>query len=361
MLRRLVLPLLLLLLAPAALLAVDADLIVPVTGTTPGAMGSSWQGELALHNSGKQVATIHLTLYGAAGQIEVRNVVLQPGATMSFDNVVSDLFALTNATGALAINYDDAANGTIAVTSRVLNHTASGEFGQDVPAIAAADTVRAGSTGVILGPPDVATSRFNFGIFTVDASTIEWRLLRADGSLAATVTKEYEAGRHEQYNAGVAALFNAAPENDDTIHARVVSGNAVVYGSIVANSTGDPTFVPGFKVRELFAITLLGVDVDENGSVDILDADNDGTLDAPVILYSGFLPNYFRVVTKAPEGSTVALSIVEAPRDTEVIDNDNGTILSYPGVQYKGTTSRIVVRASDSFATADLVIPVIIR
>ncbi|HEY0592983.1 MAG TPA: hypothetical protein VGF40_14515, partial [Thermoanaerobaculia bacterium] len=274
MLRRLILPLLVLLLAPAALLAVDADLIVPVTGTTPGAMQSSWQGELAIHNSGKQAARIHLTLYGAQGQIEVRNVVVQPGTTMSFDNVVFDLFLLTNATGAVAINYDDAANGTIAVTSRILNHTAGGEFGQDVPAIAATETLRAGSTGVIVGPSNAATSRFNFGIFTVDASKIEWRLLRADGSLAATVTKEYQAGRHEQYNGGISTLLGATPQDDDTLHARVVSGNAVVYGSIVANSSGDPTFVPGFKVREQFAVTLLGVDLDENGSVDILDADN---------------------------------------------------------------------------------------
>ncbi len=361
MLRRFLLPLLVLLLAPAALLAVDADLIVPVAGTTPGAMGSAWQGEMSIHNSGTDQSRIHFTLYGSEDMIEVRTVVVPPRSTMSFSNVVKDLFLLDAATGALAINIEsEAARGTIAITTRIVNHTPAGEYGQDVPAIPATETLRTGATGVVLGPADAVASRFNFGIFTVEPSRIEWRLLRADGTQAASVTREYEGGRHEQYNQGVASLFAAAPQNDDTIHARVLSGNAVVYGSMVANSTGDPTFVPGFEVREQFTVTLLGVDLDENGTIDIEDKDNDGTLDAPVILYSSFLPNYFRVVAQPGDGTTITYKIVEAPKDTQLIDA-NGTILSYPALQYKGQSSVIVVRASDGFGESDLVIPVIIR
>ncbi len=360
MLRRFVLLLLVLLLAPAALLAVDADLIVPVTGTIPGAAGSAWQGELAIHNSSTDPATIGLALYGADGLVASKDVTVAARSTISYSNLVSDVFGLASGTGALAITVDPADRGRIAISSRVLNHTPAGEFGQDVPAIPSTETLRAGATGVVLGPSDVAASRFNFGIFTAEASTIEWRLLRADGRIDATVTREYAAGRHVQYNGGVADLFGATAQNDDTIHARVLSGNAVVYGSIVANSSGDPTFVPGFEVREQFTISLLGVDLDENGTIDVLDADDDGTLDAPVVLYAAFLPNYFRIATRPGDGVAVTLTVIDAPRDTQLID-DNGTILSYPGIQYKGQSSVIVVRATDGFATADLVIPVIIR
>ncbi|MCA1734387.1 MAG: hypothetical protein LC732_12405, partial [Acidobacteria bacterium] len=189
---------------------------------------------------------------------------------------------------------------------------------------------------------------------------IEWRLLHADGTMEPAVTREYAAGTHLQYNQGVTALFGAEPADNDTIHARVLDGNAVVYGSIVANSTGDPIFVPGVEVREQFTVSFLGVDLDENGTIDIPDANNDGTLDAPVILYAAFLPNYFRVVTAPGDGTTVSLRILEAPRDTELIDAQ-GTILSYPGVAYKGQTSKIVLEATDGFGVTEIVIPVIIR
>lgn len=360
MLRRFALVLLLVLLAPAALLAVDADLIVPVTGTIPGAAGAAWQGELSIHNSGKLPATLGLTLYGAGGAIAAQDVTIAARSTVSYANFVSDVFGLTNGTGALAIRIDPTAIGTIAVTSRVLNHTPAGEFGQDVPAVSSADTLRTGATGVVLGPGDVSASRFNFGIFAAEASTIEWRLLRADGTIDKTVSAEYPAGTHVQYNGGVQSFFGLEAQDDDAIHARVLGGNAVVYGSIVANSSGDPTFVPGVKVREQFTVSFLGVDLDENGTIDIPDADGDGTLDAPVILYAAFLPNYFRVVTAPGDGTSVSLRILEAPRDTELIDAQ-GTILSYPGVAYKGQASKIVLEATDGFGVTEIVIPVIIR
>lgn len=360
MIRRFALSLLLLL-VPAALLAVDADLIVPVTGTLPGAMNSSWQGELSIHNAGKAAAQLDLTLYRSAGDNLVKRVTVPARSTVSFGNVASDLFSLTSGTGALAIDVAGEAAGTIAVSSRVLNHTAGGVYGQDVPALAANDALRSGATGVIVGPATVADSRFNFGIVTLNATTIEWRLLRADGAVDATLTKEYEAGRHEQYNQGVQTLFvGATPRDGDTIHARVLSGNAFVYGSIVANGTGDPTFVPGIRVLEQFNLSLVGVDVDENGTIDIRDENGDGTLDAPIVLYAAFLPNYFRIEARPGDGTTVHYRIDEAPRDTELIDA-NGTILSYPALQYKGQTSRIVVHAWDDFGSADFIIPVIIR
>ena len=360
MLRRIILPLLVLLLAPAALLAVDADLIVPVTGTIPGAAGSAWQGEMSLHNAGDERLTVHFTFYGTEGFIEVMNVSIPPRTTFSYANVLAEIFRIPSGTGALALNVEDSAIGTFAVSTRVVNHTAAGEFGQDVPAIPATDTLHTGATGVVVGPADPIANRFNFGIFTVEDSTIEWRLLRADGTLAATVNKEYDEGHHFQYNQGVSTFFDVEPAANDTVHARVLSGNVVVYGSTVANSTGDPTFVPGVEVRENFTVSLLGIDVDENGTVDIPDADNDGTLDTPLVLYSGFFPNYFRIMTQPGDGVSVTLTILEATGQAELIDAQ-GTVIMYPASQYKGTTSKIVVRATDGFATTEFIIPVIVR
>lgn len=346
-------------LAPLALLA-SPDLIIPITGTVPGAEGSQWRGGLTLHNASLTPASIRLELYGNAGLLAAADMTLPARTTRSMENLVGEAFGLGNAAGALVIDVDDDHVGKVAASSRIINHTPGGEFGQDVAVVRSAEMLRSGATAVIAGPPSVASARFNFGIWAAEPTSVTWRLLRADGTVAGEIVKTYEAGTHEQYNQGVEGLFGETPADDDVIHARVVSGEAVAYGSIVASSTGDPTFVPGFAVRENFAIEFAGVDLDENGSVDLPDADHDGRLDVPVTLFAGYLPNYFRVVATAPEGATIEYTVVEGPRDTALID-DRGTVLSYPGIEYKGRDSFILIRASDGFATADFVIPVVIR
>lgn len=345
--------------APVALFA-SADLIIPVTGTVPGAQGSLWTGGLTLHNASLTPAPIRLELYGGDGLTATAEMTLPPRTTRSMENVVSEAFGLDTAAGALVIDLGDDHVGRVAATSRITNRSEGGEFGQDVAVVRAAETLHSGATAAIAGPPSVTSARFNFGIFAVDPSTVLWRLLRADGTVAAEIEKTYEQRSHAQYNEGVSTLFGVIPEDDDMVHARIVSGEAVAYGSIVASSTGDPTFVPGFAVRENFAIEFLGVDLDENGTVDIFDADKDGRLDAPIGLYAGFLPNYFRVVATPPSGATIQYTLLEGPRDTAFVD-DQGTLLSYPGVEYKGRESVILIRASDGFATADFVIPVVIH
>ncbi|HVR43650.1 MAG TPA: hypothetical protein VMS56_09420 [Thermoanaerobaculia bacterium] len=351
---------LLLALAPAALAAQSPELYVPVTGTIPGADGSRWQGELTLHNAATVPVAATLTLYGPAGALGAHDLTLGARSTITFENVVGQAFGLESATGALSIDLADHGRGRVAVTSRIVNRLPSGEFGQNVPAVSEASTLRAGATAAIPGPARSLDSRFNFGIHAIEATRVQWRLLRADGTLAAETGADFEPGTHAQYNQGVVTLFGQSPRDGDVVHARILEGNAIVYGSIVASSSGDPTFVPGFELREDFAITFIGVDLDEDGTVDVFDADGDGTLDAPVVLYTSFLPNYFKVVTEGGEGDPVTFSLVSAPSGTALIEPP-GTVQSYPDFTHRGKTGSIVVRASDGFFASDLVIPVTFR
>lgn len=347
-------------LLPAALLAAEVDLIVPVTGTLAGANGSQWQGELTIHNAATAPAFITLELHGGSGVLGATQVTVAARSTVTYENAITELFGLETGSGAILIDVADELEGRVAFTSRVMNRSASGEFGQDVPALGADETLRNGETGVIAGPARAGLSRFNFGIYAAEATSVTWRLLRATGELAAEIAVDYAAKTQVQYNGGVDALFDRVAQDGDVVHARITSGNALVYGSIVAESTGDPTFVPGFAVRENFAIEFLGIDLDEDGNIDIRDEDRDGVLDGSITLYTSHFPNYFRVYAESGDGHAIEYSVIEAPLDTQMIA-PLGTVISYPGVGYKGETRTIVIRASDGFGSADLVIPVNIR
>jgi hypothetical protein len=336
-----------------------ATIVVPAAGTGPGANASHWQSELTLHNAAPRPATLSISFHRDTTVLGPVSVVLPPRQTVSTDDIVHTQFGLNSATGALVIELEDRDAKAIAVTSRTFNTSAAGEFGQDIPSVDAADALRVGDIAAITGPSSVATSRFNFGVYVTEAASIEWSLLRANGTVAGTKAVNYAAGAHAQYNSGIETLLNASPLDDDTVHARVISGRAIFYGSVI-NATGDPTFVPGIRTREDILIQLTGVDLDENGTVDIRDNDGDNVLDAPVTITKSLFPNYFRVVAKGEFGEAVELEIVSAPGHAEFIDA-NGTLVVIAGADVSGNSGTIVLRARSENSTQLITIPVIFR
>lgn len=328
-------------------------LIVPVTGSTAGGGGALWEGEMTFHNAALHPATLSITFHPAQGAPAKASLTLAPRATVTRANAVRELFGIEEGTGAIVIESSE--DSRLAITSRIVNR--SGNFGQDVPVLPATELLRAGSTGVLNGPSDPQNGRFNFGTFAYESSKIEWQLVRADGTLAASVIRVYPAGSQVQHNAGVTALFEAEPAANDSVQARIHEGAVIVYGSIVDVRSGDPTWVPGIRTREELASVFLGVDLDEDGTVDVFDRDGDGTLDSPVVLYTGMFPTFFRVVLA---GEELTINLTESRSDVTLVDQA-GTIQAWPSSALKGTTGSIVVRASDGVATADFIIPVIYR
>lgn len=340
--------------------AAATDLIIPVTGTVPGANESLWQGEVTLHNASTNVAVITVTFFPSGGVPASAEITVPARSTVNYENAVFELFGVENGSGALRLEISEEARGQVAVTSRIMNVGPSGRFGQDIPVVSGTATLRSGSTAVLTGPAHPEGKRFNFGLFALQDTEVTWRLLSDDGTLVTEKTETYEAGTQVQYNDGIATFLGVGASDRAAIHARILSGEALVYGSIVESSTGDPTYVPGFEVRENFAVEFLGVDLDEDGSVDVVDADGDGVLDQPVTVFVGPFPNYFRVVALPTEAGPVALSLIEAPAGFTMIDSD-GTIQASPSTSERGNTGQIVVRATDGFAASDLVIPVVFK
>jgi hypothetical protein len=341
-------------LALAPLAASAASLYIPVSGTGPGANGSRWATELTLHSVSSRSINADVIFHDVNGATDPVTITVAPRATQSIDDIVKARFGRESATGALEIRLADADSPRLTVTSRTYNITENGTLGQDIPAFQASEAASEGDLTVLAGPSSVADQRFNFGLYAIEATTVRWELVQADGSMAAEKQLTYRAGTQAQHGVGVETLFGAAQANGQTIHATVESGRAIFYGSAVDNRSGDPTYVPGLRARAELSIDLLGLDVDENGTVDLADADRDGVIDSVLEVPTSTFPTYFRIVVN---GSPATFAVVSSPVDVLFLD-DAGTMMVASGGDVKGTTGNVKVRITIGSNSAVVTIPV---
>lgn len=342
-------------LASLSLTAAAGTLIIPAAGAGPGANGSVWKSEVSINNLSAKPAPLTLVFHDANGPAESADVTIPGRGTTSFSDIVATTFHRTSATGGIEIV--NSTNAKLVVTSRTFNAgVGTGEFGQDIPAVdpgAVADAQQA----VLIAPSQPEQTRFNFGIYAIAATNVTWRLVRADGAAAGTVERSYTAGQQVQYNIGVSALFGETAKPNDTIRAEYKTGAAIVYGSAVNNISGDPTFVPGIIAIPDSVVNFLGVDADEDGSVDIGDTNDDDIADTPIDLVTSLYPNFFRIVASGPNGEKVTFELVDNFNGDAALIDDNGTVEWAAGSNFKNSTATLKVRATVGNQSTILQIP----
>lgn len=333
-------------------------LIIPASGTGPGFNGSQWQTELTLHNTSASTITATLTFHDTTGASGTATVEVAPRATVAIADVVASRFGRSAATGAIEVTFDSAFAQKLTVSSRNFNKSPNGEFGQDVPAVDAANVPDTGSIMILSGPSSTADARFNFGLYAVSASTVQWQLVRADGTIAATTELGYAAGAQVQYNSGVLSLLNVDARDNDTVQAKVTNGRALAYGSILNNASGDPTYVPGVLALADLRINFAGVDFGDNGKISVPDANHDGVLDQAIDVQTGTWPIAFRVVVNSTTPATFEL--LNAPSELRFFDAHGGLTWS-PNALSAGTTLNLKIRVTADGVTEIITIPVNIR
>ena len=333
-------------------------LVIPASGTGPGSNGSQWQTELTLHNTSASAISATLIFHDTTGAGGTATVDVAPRATVSVADVVASRFGRSSATGAIEVTFDSAFAQKLTVSSRTFNKSASGEFGQDIPAVDATSVPDAGSIVVLSGPSSATDAHFNFGVYAVSAATVQWELLRADGTIAASKEVSYAAGSQIQYGNGVETLFGKLPQDNDTVHAIVTNGRALAYGSVINNASGDPTYVPGVLARADLRINFEGVDFGDNGKISVPDANHDGVLDHSIDVQTGTWPIAFRVVVNSTTPATFEL--LNAPSELRFFDARGGLTWS-PNALSAGTTLNLKIRVTADGVTEIITIPVNIR
>ena len=335
-------------------LAVSATtLVIPASGTGPGANDSHWQTELTLHNLSASPIAATLTFHDTLGSAGTSSVTVAPRATVAIADVVASRFGREAATGAIEIAFDSAFAHKLTVSSRTFNKSATGEFGQDIPAVDQSTLPDAGSTIVLSGPSSTTDARFNFGVYADSASTIQWDLVRADGTVAASKEIAYAAGTQVQYGAGVSTLFNTNALDNDTLHALVTSGRAIAYGSVVNNASGDPAYVPGLLALPDTRINFLGVAFGDSITVSVPDANHDGVLDRSLDIPTGTWPVSFRLVVNS--ATPAKFELLNAPSQLRFFDA-NGGLTFWPDAS-SGTTLNLKVRVTADGVTEIITIP----
>jgi hypothetical protein len=338
------------------LVANAASIIVPVAGAGPGANNSKWQTELTLHNTSGSSVKLGLR-YLDRTTAGTEEVTLAPRSTVTLPDVVATTFHRASSTGGIEVTVPDAFAQKIAVAARIVNNAPTGEFGQNIDAVRAEDAAAAGDLTVLAAPSSATAYRFNFGVYAVTDVVTRWELVRADGTIGGVRDINYAAFSQLQYNNGVSTFFNAEAKDNDSVHVLVTAGKAIFYGSAVNNASGDPSYVRGVRTREDVRLNFIGVDLDEDGTVDVFDADHDGVLDKALDLHTSLFPNYFRIVTQSDGGDFVKYELIDAPRDAELLD-DNGTVVWAPGGDVKGQNGTLKVHASQGYESTVITIPV---
>src|SRR5204862_312135 len=92
------------------LAASATTLVIPASGTGPGANDSHWQTELTLHILSASPITATLTFHDLLGAAGTSSIAVAPRATVAIADVVATRFGRAAATSGRAIAYGSAVN-----------------------------------------------------------------------------------------------------------------------------------------------------------------------------------------------------------------------------------------------------------
>jgi hypothetical protein len=222
----------------------DPAAIVPVVGSTPGALGQAFfRTTVQLHNPRTAAVSGRLVYHpqGTSGSASDPSVFysLQPGETRS----IPDFLPSIGLTGLGSLDVVPEAGSELpVVVARVFNDGgALGTTGFTEELVTPAAAIGTGAAGVLVAPPDTALFRYNVGVRTLAAgATLQITVRNAAGAVTRAINRTYPASYFEQRDSG-AFLEGAAVAANDTVTIRALSGSAVVYGATVDNRTNDPS------------------------------------------------------------------------------------------------------------------------
>jgi hypothetical protein len=212
---------------------------VPVASHAPGANGSQWRTDLGTLNTGGQESTFKLR-FVAGGEVWESSDTVAAGDQL----ILADVVGLLGATGSGALGVE-AGPGMI-VSSRTYNQSATGTFGQNLPASEAAEALGAGETAYLPQLTENASYRTNILLTNTSEAPAVARVQLYDGAGTELATYTVDLGPGE-WRQETRPFLNLAGQNDlasGYAKVRVTGGSGVVpCASVVDNLTNDPTTI----------------------------------------------------------------------------------------------------------------------
>jgi hypothetical protein len=228
------------------------ELLLPVAAHAEGANGSHFRSDLRVTNPNVYPVVVDLTFFPRGGTpVSSETAFLRPGQTTSFEDLVVESFRLAGAVGPVRVS----ASGPVLAFSRLYNTTFAGTSGQGIPVLAHAASIYPGAPVELAGLEKSEETRSNVGFVNTSDRDVRFtaKLVGPEGEPLATRELILTPGGFEQWNdvfgllgvpAGVASLRVETRPVTAATAANPETAGAFVYGSLVDNRTGDPSFLP---------------------------------------------------------------------------------------------------------------------
>jgi subtilisin-like proprotein convertase family protein len=203
----------------------------------PGALGTSWQTDVRMFNSGSREANVTAIFTRAGeegwGHFAAVKLVAGPKQVLALDDVVAATME-TNGVGQLEFLGDTDA---LIITSRTYTTASGGTYGQFIPAVATTEATTLANVPHIVATADFRT---NVGFAEVNGSDGAVRVTLFDSASGVVVSQRdfpIVPFGQMQFPATGAALMTA--------ELQVINGEAriVANGSVIDNRSGDPIYV----------------------------------------------------------------------------------------------------------------------
>ena len=212
---------------------------------------SNFHSDLRLFNGGGSTATVHATFYpqGGATPVPAGDIIVAPGQTKAFDNVLPSLFNVTAGGGSVVFTTDQPSSLVATARTYTLAPGGVGTYGQFIPGVSSAQATGAGGRPLqILQLEESRDFRSNIGLAEVTGNPVHVKLslVTPDSKVAAIDQVDLPAFGFVQRGSFIANIYPGHSVYNARVIVEVTSGTGKVaaYGSVIDNRSNDPTYVP---------------------------------------------------------------------------------------------------------------------
>lgn len=214
----------------------------------PGAVGTAWRSTFTVANPGAASADLALSFRPYdGGSVVTRNHTLAAGATVEWADVLVSLFGFASDEqhkGAVHVATDT----PVVLAARTFNDTSGGTFGQYLPGVSGAACLTSGQVGMLPMLVKSTAFRSNVGVLNLGDAAVKVSITLFNSSgeeRGQPVLLTVGAHAYRQLD-DIFAVAGAAPQYlaYAAVHVVTDGGKVWAYGSVIDNTTGDPTTVP---------------------------------------------------------------------------------------------------------------------
>jgi|CXWL01.1.fsa_nt_gi lysophospholipase L1-like esterase len=236
----------------------STDLYLPRVVRGAGQFGTQLTSELALFNDSTAPTdlSIGLLLRGQENPSpQLADLTLAPGEARVVGDVILDLFARDEATGALTIAWTNSEGRAPYVhayglaTAAATDKRTGGRFGMLVPAVD--ETAAITGAAEVFGVAQTPLDKTSYGVINLSAQSTQLRVSLRDAAGVELGTADLTLRARQHLERNIVGIFSGLGEGTNwTLHTQVLAGGPVLSYMARINVSGDVFFVPARPLGE---------------------------------------------------------------------------------------------------------------